>query len=158
MCRERQVDEQDGARRSDPTPEQIEALVVAAWAVRKNAYAPYSQFRVGAAILTSEGEVVVGCNVENASFGLTNCAERTAVFSARAAGKLGPARQRRGGGPTIVAVAVVGRGATPPSPCGACRQVLHEFGAGCLVVCENLRGERRTATLTELLPGAFGPW
>ena len=149
---------QAAVQQGEPTPEQIEALVAAAWAVRRNAYAPYSQFRVGAAILTSAGEVIAGCNVENASFGLTNCAERTAVFAARAAGKLGPARQRRGGGPTIVAVAVVGRGAAPPSPCGACRQVLHEFGAGCLVICENLRGERRSATLTELLPGAFGPW
>jgi cytidine deaminase len=152
------VSGQVGAPLGEPTPEQLEALLAAAWAVRRNAYAPYSRFRVGAAVLTSEGEVVVGCNVENASFGLTNCAERTAVFAARAAGKLGPARQRRGGGPTIVAVAVVGRGTAPPSPCGACRQVLHEFGAGCLVICENLRGERRSATLTELLPGAFGPW
>ena len=152
------MSQENRARRGEPTPIQIEALVAAAWEVRKNAYAPYSKFRVGAAILTSEAEVVAGCNVENASFGLTNCAERTAVFAARAEGKLGPVRRRRGGGPTIVAVAVVGRGATPPSPCGACRQVLHEFGAGCLVVCENLRGERRTAKLSELLPGAFGPW
>jgi homotetrameric cytidine deaminase len=152
------VSQEDRARPGEPTPNQIDALVAVAWEVRKNAYAPYSQFRVGSAILTSEGEIAVGCNVENASFGLTNCAERTAVFAARAAGKLGPARKRRGGGPTIVAVAVVGRGAAPPSPCGACRQVLHEFGAGCLVVCENLRGERRMATLSELLPGAFGPW
>jgi homotetrameric cytidine deaminase len=149
---------QGAVRQGGPTPEQIEALVAAAWAARRNAYAPYSQFRVGAAILTSGGEIVAGCNVENASFGLTNCAERTAVFAARAAGKLGPARQRRGGGPTIVAVAVVGRGATPPSPCGACRQVLHEFGVDSLVICENLRGERRITSLPELLPGAFGPW
>ena len=134
-----------------PTPEQLDALVAAAWAARRNAYAPYSHFRVGAAILTSAGEVIGGCNVENISYGLTNCAERTAIFTARAAGKLSS-------GATIVAVAVVGRGATPPSPCGACRQVLYEFGPRCLVVCENLRGERRITTLAALLPDAFGPW
>ncbi len=140
-------------------PEQIEALVAAAWAARRNAYAPYSRFRVGAAILTSRGVIVAGCNVENASFGLTNCAERTAIFAARAGGQLGAAGGRvRGGGATIVAVAVVGRGATPPSPCGACRQVLNEFGPGCLVVCENLQGIRLETTLAELLPHAFGPW
>lgn len=147
------------AMHDGPSHEQLEALIAAAWAARRNAYAPYSRFRVGAAILTSRGEVVAGCNVENASFGLTNCAERTAVFAARAAGKLGAAGGRvGGGGATIVAVAVVGRGATPPTPCGACRQVLNEFGPACVVVCENLRGERMTTTLAELLPRAFGPW
>ena len=136
----------------EPTSGQVEALVAAAWAARRNAYAPYSHFRVGAAILTTEGEIVGGCNVENISYGLTNCAERTAIFAARAAGKLGF------GGARIVAVAVVGRGATPPAPCGACRQVLYEFGPGCLVICENLHGARRTTSLATLLPEAFGPW
>ena len=89
-----------------PTSEEQEALVAAAMAARRHAYAPYSRFRVGAALLTSAGAIVSGCNVENSSYGLTNCAERTAVFAARAAGHLGSSR----GGPTIVAVAVVGRG------------------------------------------------
>ena len=134
--------------------EQQERLIAAALAARERAYAPYSRFQVGAAILTSAGEVVAGCNVENVSYGLTTCAERTTVFAARAAGKLGdpPA------GPVIAAVAVVADTAAPPSPCGACRQVLHEFGPGCLVVMANLRGDRRVAPLAELLPDAFGPW
>ncbi len=134
--------------------EQQERLIAAALAARERAYAPYSRFQVGAAILTSAGEVVAGCNVENVSYGLTTCAERTAVFAARAAGKLGdpPA------GPAIAAVAIVADTATPPSPCGACRQVLHEFGPGCLVVMANLRGDRRVAPLAALLPDPFGPW
>src|SRR5919202_4073760 len=100
--------------------EQQERLIAAALAARERAYAPYSRFQVGAAIRTSAGEVVAGCNVENVSYGLTACAERTAVFAARAAGKLGdpPA------GPAIAAVAVVADTDAPPSPCGACRQVL----------------------------------
>ena len=98
--------------------------------------------------------IVTGCNVENISYGLTNCAERTAVFAARAAGQLGSAR----GGPAIIAVAVVGRGKAPLTPCGACRQVLAEFGPECVVICANLRGDRRVITLAALLPDAFGPW
>lgn len=137
-----------------PTPEEQDALVAAALEARKRAYAPYSRFRVGAAILTSRGEIIAGCNVENISYGLTNCAERTAIFAARAAGQLGSAQ----GGATIVAVAVVGRGAAPLTPCGACRQVIAEFGPGCTVICANLRGERRVTTLPDLLPDAFGPW
>jgi homotetrameric cytidine deaminase len=137
-----------------PTLDEQDALVAAALAVRKRAYAPYSRFRVGAALLTSRGEIVAGCNVENISYGLTNCAERTAIFAARAAGQLGSAR----GGPTIVAIAVVGKGAAPLTPCGACRQVIAEFGPGCTIICANLRGERRVTTLAELLPDAFGPW
>ena len=136
------------------TAEQQDALVKAALAARRRAYAPYSRFKVGAALLTSAGEVVTGCNVENVSYGLTNCAERTAVFTARAAGKLGAPPD----GPTIAAVAVVAEGAAPPSPCGACRQVLYEFGPACTVIMANLRGERRVAALADLLPVAFGPW
>lgn len=136
------------------TPEGQDALVAAARAARHHAYAPYSRFKVGAAILTSAGATITGCNVENVSFGLTNCAERTAVFTARAAGQLGAGAH----GPTIVAVAVVARGPAPPTPCGACRQVLHEFGPGCTVIGANLRGARRVLALTDLLPEAFGPW
>lgn len=90
-------------------------LKVAATAARK-AYAPYSNFKVGAALLCADGEVFTGCNVENASYGLTNCAERTAVFSAIAAGRK-----------DFVALAVVADGSSMPYPCGACRQVLSEF-------------------------------
>lgn len=136
------------------TPAERETLIAAARTARRHAYAPYSRFRVGAALLTSRGEIVTGCNVENVSYGLTNCAERTAVFTARAAGRLGSAS----GGPTILAVAVVAKGATPPTPCGSCRQVLAEFGPDCVIFCANLRGDRRTLTLAELLPHAFGPW
>lgn len=141
------------ARVETITEETQDALVAAALDARERAYAPYSHFTVGAALLTSEGEVVAGCNVENISYGLTNCAERTAVFSARAAGKIGP-----DGGPTIVAIAVIAESDPPPSPCGACRQVLYEFGPHCLVIMSNLQGARRVAPLAELLPLAFGPW
>ncbi len=133
---------------------EITALVAAARAARERAYAPYSQFRVGAALLTTAGEIVSGCNVENIAYGLTNCAERTAIFTARAAGLLGSAR----GGPAIRAIAVVAKGQQPPTPCGGCRQVIAEFGPNCQVICENLRGERQLFTLSDLLPNAFGPW
>jgi cytidine deaminase len=113
----------------------------------RRAYAPYSQFAVGAAILSGSGKIYAGCNVENASFGLCNCAERTALFTAIAAGE----REVR-------AVAVYTPTPAPTSPCGACRQVLNEFGPDCLVICANLRGDRRVSTLTALLPDAFGPW
>lgn len=154
---EKESQRQGGSQRREGgalTREWEDALVAAAHAAREHAYAPYSRFKVGAAILTAAGEIVAGCNVENISYGLTNCAERTAVFAARAAGRLGAP----GRGPAIVAVAVVAKGAAPPSPCGACRQVLHEFGPGCAVIMENLRGTRRVTTLAELLPEAFGPW
>src|SRR5207244_11749936 len=95
-----------------------EPLLRAARRVTKNAYAPYSNFRVGTAILTSKGETFAGYNVENASYGMTNCAERTAIFSAIAAA--GPKLEIR-------AVAVVNAQGVPCSPCGACRQVIYEF-------------------------------
>src|SRR5579862_1699620 len=91
-------------------------LLRAARQAMKNAYAPFSNFRVGAAILTSGGEIFVGCNVENSSYGMTNCAERTAIFSAVA--KSGPELE-------IVAVAVANAQGVPCSPCGACRQVIY---------------------------------
>lgn len=143
----------DAARAGAVTAEAQDALVEAALAARERAYAPYSRFKVGAALLTARGEVITGCNVENVSYGLTNCAERTAVFAARAAGLIGPV-----GEPAIVAVAVAAEGDRPPSPCGACRQVLHEFGPDCLVIMSNLGGARWVAPLAELLPAAFGPW
>jgi cytidine deaminase len=94
------------------TPELLEVARKAA----QKAYAPYSNYKVGAALLCADGEVFSGCNVENASYGLTNCAERTAVFSAVAAGRR-----------DFVAMAIVAAGDSMPYPCGACRQVLAEF-------------------------------
>ncbi len=110
------------------------------------AYAPYSGFQVGAALLGADGSVHTACNVENASYGLTVCAERAAV-----------ARAVAGGVREYVAVAVVTSGGEPVAPCGACRQVLAEFGAGMRVVSEAGDG-RREWTLDELLPEPFaGP-
>ena len=117
---------------------------VAAVAMMK-AYAPYSKFRVGAALLTSTGEIFTGCNVENASYGLTNCAERTAIFSAVA--KLGP-RMR------IQAIAVANDHNLPCSPCGACRQVICEFGPEARVFFQGKKGWREL-TAAELLPEGF---
>jgi cytidine deaminase len=109
-------------------------------------YSPYSKFRVGAAVLTGSGKIFAGANVENASYGLCNCAERTAVFSAVVAGER-----------TVKAVVVYTPTRTATSPCGACRQVIHEFGPRAIVVgiCDSKH--RLEATLDELLPGAFGP-
>ena len=124
-------------------------LVAAARAARERAYAPYSGFRVGAALLTEQGDVITAANVENASYGLAICAERSAVVAAVAAGS------RR-----FVAIAVAGNGPDPVTPCGACRQVLREFprGAELEVLCAGERGEEvRTTTLGHLLPESFGP-
>ena len=124
---------------------QRKRLVAAARAVRKRAHAPYSKFTVGAAVLDERGRVHVGCNVENASYGLTVCAERHAVAAAVAAG----ARRVR-------AVAVAS-GATPPAlPCGACRQVLAELGdADTEILIAGPRGAPEGTTLGALLPRAF---
>ena len=111
----------------------------------KNAYAPYSGFRVGAALITSKGETFLGCNVENASYGMTNCAERTAIFAAVA--KSGPKM-------TIRAVAVVNDQGVPCSPCGACRQVIYEFGPEATVFFQSKKGWTE-AHITELLPEGF---
>ena len=119
------------------------ALVELAKKARANAYAPYSGFSVGAAVLAADGRVFSGCNIENASYGLTNCAERTAIFSAVAAG----ARE-------LVALAVVADGELPCSPCGACRQVIAEFAVGRIILA-NLAGKMQIVTKEELLPFAF---
>jgi cytidine deaminase len=131
---------------TDPTPEQTEVLVAAAREARERAYAPYSGFQVGAALLAEDGRVVPGANIENASYGLSMCAERTAVFHAAAEGV------RR-----LAAVAVVASNDEPTWPCGACRQVLHEFGSEMVVISEGLGGTRQERRLAELLPNAFGP-
>jgi cytidine deaminase len=111
----------------------------------RNAYAPYSHFRVGAAILTSNGRVFLGCNVENASYGMTNCAERTAIFAAIAA--MGPKTEVR-------AVAVVNDHGVPCSPCGACRQVIYEFGPDAVVYFQGKRSWQESP-ITDLLPEGF---
>jgi cytidine deaminase len=113
---------------------------------RQRAYAPYSGFAVGAAVVTDSGRVYTGCNVENASYGLTICAERAAVFAAVAAG----AR-------AFVATVIVTGAPRPTMPCGACRQVLHEFGPAMQVVACTLDGQVERARLDALLPSAFGP-
>jgi cytidine deaminase len=118
-----------------------DSLVDAAWQAREMAYAPYSNFYVGAALLAADGRVFSGCNVENISYGLTNCAERVAIGAAVAAGVR-----------DFLAVAVVADTGVPISPCGACRQVLAEFGVP-LVMLAN-RMAREEFRLEELLPRA----
>ncbi|MEP6589789.1 MAG: cytidine deaminase [Gemmatimonadota bacterium] len=118
-------------------------LRTAAEAARARAHAPYSGFHVGAALETEEGAIVTGCNVENASFGLTICAERNAVAAAVAAG------HRR-----FVRMALVSDAADPVAPCGACRQVLAEFGLDWTI--DSFAGSQQTTwTVRELLPAAF---
>ncbi|MES2660319.1 MAG: cytidine deaminase [Verrucomicrobiota bacterium] len=116
-------------------------LVAAAWRAREAAYAPYSNFAVGAALLAADGRVFSGCNVENISYGLTNCAERVAIGAAVAAG----VRE-------FLAVAVVADTGIPISPCGACRQVLAEFRVPKVMLAN--RTERLEFTLEDLLPRA----
>ena len=129
------------------TDETKNKLWSAAGSAAMQAYAPYSDFHVGAALLTTEGEIVSGCNVENASYGLTNCAERTAVFRAVVEGKLSK-------GVGIAAIAVVNRDHQSCSPCGACRQVIYEFGPDAVVFYQGKKGETENL-ITELLPEGF---
>lgn len=111
----------------------------------KHAYAPYSHFKVGAAVLTGKGKLFSGCNVENASYGLTNCAERTAIFSAIA--EAGPALNIR-------AIAIVNDQDVPCAPCGACRQVIYEFGPEAIVIFQSSKGWKESR-IAELLPEGF---
>jgi cytidine deaminase len=120
-------------------------LVEAARAMLDRAYAPYSKFHVGAAILTAAGNMYTGCNVENASYGMTNCAERTAIFTAVAA---------EGPGMRLRAVAVLNSQTMPCSPCGACRQVIYEFGPNALIIYQGNNGLSE-ATADQLLPAGF---
>jgi cytidine deaminase len=128
------------------SPADVRRLLAAARAVRLRAHAPYSDFQVGAALLDERGRIHVGCNVENASYGLTVCAERNAVATAIAAGAL-----------DIRAVAVVTGAQPPASPCGACRQVLAEFADSEVpVLMAGPRGRAHVRlTVAELLPAAF---
>ena len=130
---------------SELSEDTIAELLSAAAEVRANAWAPYSGFKVGAAILDGAGRVHVGCNVENASYGLSVCAERHAIAAAVAAG-----------GRDFKAVVVVTPTSPPATPCGACRQVLAEFG-DFSVILANPQGERRVSSAVDLLPEAFTP-
>lgn len=126
-------------------PSAGERLIRAARKAMKNAYAPFSNFCVGAAILTARGDIFTGCNVENSSYGMTNCAERTAIFSAVAA--KGPKLEIR-------AVAVANAQGVACSPCGACRQVIYEFGPDAIVFYQGADGPKQSH-ITELLPEGF---
>ena len=122
-----------------------EQLVRAAIQARQSSYAPYSGFAVGAALLLQNGIVICGCNIENASYGLTICAVRTAIFKAISEGKR-----------DFVALAVAAGENTPTSPCGACRQVISEFfPKGAPIYYANVKGEFIETTVSSLLPGAF---
>ena len=125
--------------------ERNERLLRAAKKAMKEAYAPYSHFRVGAALVTAKGEVFSGCNVENASYGLTICAERNAIFAAVA---------QSGPGLEIRAIAVVNDQGVACSPCGACRQVIYEFGPEATVYFQSAKGWK-TTPITDLLPEGF---
>ena len=120
-------------------------LIRAARTAMEKAHAPYSHFKVGAALVTTGGKVFTGCNVENVSYGMTNCAERTAIFSAVA--QLGSQMQ-------IEAIAVVNDHGVPCSPCGACRQVIYEFGPRASVFFQAAKGWKQLS-ITRLLPEGF---
>ena len=127
---------------------QAAQLLEAAQSAASRAYAPFSKFHVGAAILTHDGQIFSGCNVENSSYGLTNCAERTAIFSAVAAGALSAEHD-------LVAIAVVNREGAVCSPCGACRQVIFEFGPNATVIYRAHSGEIVQTIASDLLPEGF---
>lgn len=128
-------------------PSSLHDLMSLARSARELAYAPYSRFLVGAAVLTRDGRQFSGCNVENAAYGLCNCAERTALFSAIAAGC------QRG---DFLALAVIADTPNPVSPCGACRQVMSELCHDAMpVLLGNLRGDTEQTSVAALLPGSF---
>lgn len=119
-------------------------LIAAATAVRENAYAPFSSFKVGSAIEMEDGEVIDGCNVESASYGLTVCAERVAIWKAISEGKR-----------KIKHIAVVADTEELTPPCGVCRQIIWEFGGDIPVTMANLKGKTETVQMIDLLPRAF---
>ena len=130
----------------NPTHAQLKKLMAAAKSAAAAAYAPYSKFPVGSAVLTTSCKIFTGCNVENASYGLSNCAERTAIFTAVASG----AKRIR-----CVVVYTPTKHAT--APCGACRQVINEFGPDARVISFCAEREQIDVSISALLPGAFGP-
>jgi cytidine deaminase len=124
-----------------------EQLIKEAKAAREKAYVPYSKFQVGAALLTKDGKVYHGCNIENAAYSMCNCAERTALFKAYSEGDK-----------EFSMIAVVADTARPVPPCGACRQVISELCSQDMkVVLTNLKGDVEELSVAELLPGAFSP-
>ena len=126
---------------------EYKTLFDAAEAVRARAYAPYSNFQVGAAILADDGNIYSGCNVENAAYPQGNCAEPSAIAAMLA-----------GGGKRIEKIFVTGPGATPVTPCGGCRQRIREFASETTpIICLGVEGEPLHTTLGELLPHSFGP-
>ncbi|HLP28804.1 MAG TPA: cytidine deaminase [Candidatus Didemnitutus sp.] len=127
-------------------PQLVEAAVTAAQNAREQAYAPYSAFRVGSAVVDVDGGIHVGCNVENASYGLTNCAERAAVAAATVAGRR-----------DLILCVVVTDTEAPTAPCGACRQVLSECSGSLSILCTTLQRNDVWYDLSDLLPHAFGP-
>ncbi len=122
---------------------QTDNLIEAAKKAREFSYSPYSKFKVGAAVLAKSGKIYSGCNIENASYGITNCAERTAIFKAVSAGER-----------EFTALAVIADADGPVAPCGACRQVIAEFNIGQIIMA-NLNGNIKIVTLEELLPFSF---
>ena len=122
---------------------EIQKLMDCAIKARENAYSPYSHFAVGAVLLCEDGTLYEGCNIENASYGLTNCAERTAIFKAVSEGHI-----------KFKALAVVADTEGPCAPCGACRQVMAEFKIP-LIIMGNLMGNIKIVTIEELLPFSF---
>ena len=131
-------------RRRAPAAGPVAALVSLATDAREKAHAPFSKFKVGAALLASSGEIVTGCNIENASYGLTLCAERVAVFKAVSEGFR-----------DFEAIAVVADSQRPTAPCGPCRQILWEFCGDIWVHMEDLKGRSRTMKMSEILPHPF---
>lgn len=129
-----------------PATEKFIPLVEAAKRARANAYSPYSKVKIGAAVLTSDGSIYSGTNIENASYGLACCAERTAIFKAVSDGKR-----------NLVAIAIVGKSEDFTSPCGACRQVMVEFNPKMRVLRRGLDGFSEDGTASTLLPEHFNP-
>lgn len=121
-------------------------LISTARKAREEAYAPYSKYKVGAALLGKSGRIYAGCNVENASYGATICAERVAIVKAVSEGET-----------SFLALAVVTEGNEPASICGICRQFLAEFGLDIFIILTNLDGKKIETTLDKYLPAAFGP-
>ena len=130
---------------AEVTDDIIDRMIVVAAEARQRAYAPYSHFLVGAAIATADGSIFAGANIENASYGLTACAERIALWSGTVSG-----------GTDFRLIVLVTDTAQPVAPCGACRQVLSELAPDAVVVMTTLGGARRDATVQDLLPRAFG--
>ena len=125
---------------------ETQKLMDCAIKARENAYSPYSHFAVGAALLCEDGTLFEGCNIENASYGLTNCAERTAIFKAVSEGHI-----------KFKALAVVADTEGPCAPCGACRQVVAEFKIP-IIIMGNLMGNVKIVTIEELLPFSFSEY